>query len=79
METLLMYLLKMIICSAILYAYYRVALYNERFHRWNRFYLLAAMVLSVVVGFDNYTGYGGMLSESASWGGCRVVCHGMLP
>lgn len=46
-----MYLLKMLLCSAILYAYYRLALYNERFHQWNRFYLLAAMVLSVVVPF----------------------------
>jgi hypothetical protein len=51
MEPLLMYLLKMLICSAVLYGYYRVALYNERFHQWNRFYLLAAMVLSVAVPF----------------------------
>ena len=51
METVLMYLLKMLICSAILYSYYRVALYNERFHQWNRFYLLLSMILSVVVPF----------------------------
>jgi TonB family protein len=53
METLGIYLLKMLICSAVLYGYYRAALYNERFHQWNRFYLLAAMVLSVVVPFIN--------------------------
>lgn len=51
MELVLMYLLKMLICSTVLYGYYRVALYNERFHQWNRFYLLAAMVLSVLVPF----------------------------
>jgi hypothetical protein len=51
METVLTYLLKMLICSALLYGYYRVALYNERFHQWNRFYLLAAMALSVLVPF----------------------------
>src|SRR5215218_2326487 len=51
MEALTMYLLKMLICSAILFGYYRLALYNERFHQWNRFYLLAAMVLSVIVPF----------------------------
>ena len=45
----MMYLLKMLICSGILFGYYRLALYNERFHQWNRFYLLAAMFLSVVV------------------------------
>ena len=51
METVLMYLLKMFICSAVLYGYYRVALYNERFHQWNRFYLMVAMMLPVVVPF----------------------------
>ena len=49
MEPVLMYLLKMFICSAVLYGYYRLALYNERFHQWNRFYLLAALLLSVTV------------------------------
>jgi TonB family protein len=49
MHPILLYLLKMLLCSGILYGYYRVALYNERFHQWNRFYLLAAMLLSVVV------------------------------
>lgn len=51
MEEVLTYLLKMFICSAILYGYYRAALYNERFHQWNRFYLLLAMALSVIVPF----------------------------
>jgi BlaR1 peptidase M56 len=51
MHPILLYLLKMLLCSGILYGYYRVALYNERFHQWNRFYLLAAMLLSVVIPF----------------------------
>lgn len=51
MEPVLMYLLKMMTCSSLLYGYYRVVLYNERFHQWNRFYLLASMVLSVLVPF----------------------------
>lgn len=50
-----MYLLKMLICSGVLYSYYRIALYNERFHQWNRFYLLGAMVLSVAVPFIHIT------------------------
>ncbi len=49
MPPILLYLLKMLLCSGILYGYYRVALYNERFHQWNRFYLLAAMATSMVV------------------------------
>jgi TonB family protein len=49
MHPILLYLLKMLLCSGILYGYYRVALYNERFHQWNRFYLLGAMLLSILV------------------------------
>jgi TonB-dependent SusC/RagA subfamily outer membrane receptor len=43
------YLLKVIICSGILCGYYYLALRNKIFHRWNRFYLLAAVVLSLIV------------------------------
>src|SRR3982750_1976362 len=41
------YLLKVTICSGILFLYYHVALRNKLFHQWNRFYLLAAGVLSL--------------------------------
>lgn len=49
MYPILLYLLKMLLCSGILYGYYRIALYNERFHQWNRFYLMAALLLSIMV------------------------------
>ena len=49
MEFLIIYLLKMLLCSAVLLGYYWVALRNERFHQWNRFYLLSAFLLSVLV------------------------------
>src|SRR5574338_1595322 len=48
MITLAWYLLKVIICSAILCGYYFLALRNKAFHRWNRFYLLAAVVISLI-------------------------------
>jgi N-acetylmuramoyl-L-alanine amidase len=47
MITLAWYLLKVIICSGILCGYYFLALRNKAFHRWNRFYLLAAVVISL--------------------------------
>jgi hypothetical protein len=53
MQPVLVYLLKMLLCSAVLLGYYWVALRNERFHQWNRFYLLSAFVLSVVIPFFN--------------------------
>jgi len=49
MTPFLAYLAKVIICSGILYAYYHMALRNNRFHQWNRFYLLLCTVLSLVV------------------------------
>jgi hypothetical protein len=53
MEPLFAYLLKMLLCSGILLGYYYLALRNERFHHWNRFYLLSALLLSVLVPFGN--------------------------
>lgn len=49
MTTIAPYLLKVILCSGILFFYYHVALRNKVFHQWNRFYLLAAVVLSLVL------------------------------
>ena len=49
MITLAWYLLKVTICSGILCGYYYIALRNKIFHRWNRFYLLASVVLALSV------------------------------
>lgn len=43
------YMLKVIICSGILIGYYWIFLRNKIFHQYNRFYLLAAMVLSLLL------------------------------
>ncbi|CAN5377018.1 hypothetical protein BH11BAC3_BH11BAC3_19150 [soil metagenome] len=43
------YLLKVIICSGILYGYYWLMLRNKVFHQYNRFYLLATVVLALVL------------------------------
>lgn len=53
MHPVFVYLLKMLLCSAVLLGYYWAALRNERFHQWNRFYLLSAMLLSVLVPLMN--------------------------
>ncbi len=46
MPAIILYLLKVIVCSGILYGYYRLLLHNKIFHRWNRFYLLSAVLIS---------------------------------
>lgn len=43
------YMLKVMICSGILLGYYWLFLRNKIFHGYNRFYLLSAMVLSLML------------------------------
>ncbi len=43
------YILKVIICSGILLGYYWLFLRNKIFHSYNRFYLLAAIILALSV------------------------------
>ncbi|MGB4846009.1 MAG: hypothetical protein WBP16_16200, partial [Ferruginibacter sp.] len=43
------YILKVIICSCILFGYYWLFLRNKIFHQYNRFYLLSTMGLSLLL------------------------------
>ncbi|MDE3250637.1 MAG: N-acetylmuramoyl-L-alanine amidase, partial [Bacteroidota bacterium] len=47
--TALFYILKFVLCSGLLYAYYYFALRNRRFHRYNRFYLLAIVPFAAII------------------------------
>ncbi|MEO5562846.1 MAG: N-acetylmuramoyl-L-alanine amidase, partial [Chitinophagaceae bacterium] len=57
MNSLLYYLLQVIISSGILYLYYHLALRNKKFHQYNRFYLLGATVVSILLPFLNIPVY----------------------
>lgn len=48
------YLLKVILCSAVLFGYYHLFLRNKVYHAYNRFYLLAAMAISLVAPLLNF-------------------------
>lgn len=48
---ILFFLLKLVAASGILLGYYWLALRNRNFHRYNRFYLLAAVATSLVMPF----------------------------
>lgn len=50
----LTYLLKVVLCSGLLTGYYFIALRNRAFHQWNRFYLLAAVVLSLTLPLTTF-------------------------
>lgn len=43
------YMLKVVLCSGILFGYYWVFLRNKIFHRYNRFYLISAILLSLLL------------------------------
>jgi len=49
METLLLYFGKVILCSGVTFLYYQLSLKDKTFHHYNRFYLLAAMVVSLLL------------------------------
>lgn len=49
MQSTLFYLLQVTICSAVLFAYYQIALRNKRFHQYNRYYLLGVLLLSWLI------------------------------
>lgn len=55
MIALLYYLIKVVICSGILFLYYHLALRNKIFHQWNRFYLLAVVILSLTIPLAQFT------------------------
>jgi len=48
METLI-YLGKMIVCSAVMMGYYHLFLKDKTFHHYNRFYLLATIFISILL------------------------------
>lgn len=51
MTFLIAYIIRSIIASGILYAWYLVALRNRKFHVYNRVYLLSAVVISLILPF----------------------------
>jgi len=63
MKSLLFYILQVIICSGILYGYYHFALRNKKFHSYNRYYLLAAVIISITIPFLNIPVYFSPVNE----------------
>jgi TonB-dependent SusC/RagA subfamily outer membrane receptor len=53
-QSILLYLLKTILVSGILLAYYWIALRDKKFHYYNRFYLLSSSVLSLILPLLNF-------------------------
>lgn len=57
MTFLIAYMIKSVVASGILYAWYLVALRNRKCHVYNRIYLLSAAAISLVLPFANFKWY----------------------
>jgi len=58
METVFLYLGKVIVCSGVMFLYYQLSLKDKTFHHYNRFYLLFAMIISLLlplIRVDDFT------------------------
>ncbi|MGE8433526.1 M56 family metallopeptidase [Chryseobacterium joostei] len=49
MEAILLYFGKLILCSGVMFLYYRLSLKDKTFHHYNRFYLLVAILISLLL------------------------------
>lgn len=76
MNAILLYLVQVIVGSGILYGYYHWVLRNKEFHEYNRFYLLSAAVISLLlpllqipVYFENPDDTSAQVLQAIQWGG----------
>ncbi|MEJ0101110.1 MAG: M56/M15 family metallopeptidase [Bacteroidota bacterium] len=51
MKPILLYLSEVVAISGILYGYYHFFLRNKKFHNYNRYYLLSAIGISIIIPF----------------------------
>jgi N-acetylmuramoyl-L-alanine amidase len=58
------FLLKVITCSAVLFGYYHLFLRNKVYHSYNRFYLMATVIISLVSPLVNFNLLTGTYSEA---------------
>lgn len=49
MDAFVLYALKVILCSGIMFGYYQLFLKDKTFHHYNRFYLLSSVVISIAL------------------------------
>jgi TonB family protein len=50
---IVLFIAKLVLGTGLLYGYYHLFLRNQRFHHYNRFYLLAIALISVIIPFIN--------------------------
>ena len=66
------YLIKATVASGLLYGYYLLALRNKKFHVYNRFYLVASVIISLAVPF---AGFGWLTVDAPQHSGLREMVN----
>lgn len=70
-QIILLYLLKTILVSSIFITYYWFALRNIKFHYYNRFYLLTASIISLIIPLLNFNWFS--IEEPVMYGSSEVL------
>ncbi len=70
-QIILLYLLKTILVSSIFISYYWFVLRNKKFHYYNRFYLLSASVMSLILPLLNFDWFS--IEEPELYGSSEVL------
>ncbi len=70
-QIFLLYLLKTILVSSIFISYYWFVLRNKKFHYYNRFYLLSASVMSLILPLLNFDWFS--IEEPELYGSSEVL------
>ena len=70
-QIILHYLVKAIIVSSIFMTYYWFALRNKKFHYYNRFYLLSASIISLILPLFNFDWF--LIEEPVIYGSSEVL------
>lgn len=78
MNSLFLYILKVLICSGILFLYYWLALRNKKFHQYNRFYILFSVVCSLLIPLMHLSWFSVKENVAKNYKIVRVLYEGDL-
>lgn len=70
-QIVIAYFLKTILMSGIFLAYYWIALRDKKFHYYNRFYLLTASIISLLIPLLNFNWF--IVEEPVLYGSSEIV------
>ena len=70
-QIVIAYFLKTILISGIFLAYYWIALRDKKFHYYNRFYLLTASIISLLIPLLNFNWF--IVEEPVLYGSSEIV------